>query len=169
MSNLIERYMHLTKTNLKKLGDAISKGTDAIVQFAHKHLTGNTPLLLLKSHMNKIMTASKAGKGIRLNFKHKHLMKMTKHGGFLQAILPFLAETVLPMLTNTVLPALATGALTGIGSWGVNKVIDAADKGKGLYNFGQTGGSCSMGSGSKTLKKKHSGMGLYRFQKIPPE
>jgi hypothetical protein len=95
-------------------------------------------------------------------------MKMTKHGGFLQAILPFLAETVLPMLTNTVLPALATGALTGIGSWGVNKVIDSAEgKGKGLYNFGQTGGSC--GSGSKTLKKKQSWMGLYRFQKIPPE
>ena len=170
--------MHFTETNLKKIGEAIKKGTEAIIHFAHTHLNGNHHVMLLKSQLQKVHDAFKSGKGIRLKFSKTHLRHMTKHGGFLEMLLPFLADTVLPALTGTILPALATGALGGLATWGTKKALDSTGSGlsnfgEGLSNFGQTvTGGCACGSGSKTTKKYKKkrppkGKGLYQFGTIP--
>lgn len=172
MSNLIQHSLHLTENNLKKIANSIEKSLPVTLQFLNKHLNGSHPMMLLKTQLGKINKAIKTGKGLRMNFSASHLKKMTKHGGFLAALLPFLAETVLPALTGTVLPALASGALGGLATYGVNKAIKAAE-GNGLSNFGQvSSGGCAApkligGSlkGNKTKKKQ--GMGIYQFGTLP--
>jgi len=52
---------------------------------------------------------------------------LQKQGGFLP-MLAGLAGSVLPMIAKTVLPALGVGALRGLASTGVSKVL-----GNGLY------------------------------------
>ena len=49
-----------------------------------------------------------------------HNLKVT--GGFLP-LLAGLDAKAIPILTGTVLPALATGALSGLASTGVNKIM----------------------------------------------
>ena len=49
-----------------------------------------------------------------------HNLKVT--GAFLP-LLAGLAAKAIPILTGTVLPALATGALSGLASTGVNKIM----------------------------------------------
>ena len=68
-----------------------------------------------------------------------HNMKI--EGGFL----PALAELI-PFLTGTVLPALGVGALSGLASTGVQKLI-----GNGLY----------LKKGSDVCRKETDGEGLY--------
>ena len=97
---------------------------------------------------------------------------MSKNGGFIQALLPFLTGTVLPALTGTVLPALATGALGGLASYGVNKAIKAAE-GSGLSNFGEvSSGGCVkpklIGGSLRGSKSRSKGSGLFKFGSIPP-
>ena len=62
-----------------------------------------------------------ARKGVQLNFSKAAVIHMEKRGGFLPFLLPALA-------------ALGTGALSGVTSWGVpkllNKITGGAIKGK---------------------------------------
>ena len=173
MSNLIQHSLHLTETNLKKIANALEKSLPVTLQFLNKHLNGSHPMMLLKTQLAKINKAIKTGKGLRMNFSASHLKKMSKHGGFLAALLPFLAETVLPALTGTVLPALASGALGGLATYGVNKAIKAAE-GNGLSNIGQvSSGGCAApkligGSLKGSKSKKKQGNGLFQFGSIPP-
>ena len=172
MSNLIQHSVHLTENNLKKFENAIEKSLPVTLPFLNKHLTGDHPMMMLKTQIGKINKAIKTGKGLRMNFSASHLKKMTKHGGFLAALLPFLAETVLPALTGTVLPALASGALGSLASFGVNKAIKAAE-GNGLSNFGQvSSGGCVkpklIGGSLRGSKSRSKGSGLYNFSSIPP-
>ena len=171
MANLIQHSLHLTETNLKKIANALEKSLPVTLQFLNKHLNGSHPMMLLKTQLAKINKAVKTGKGLRMSFSASHLKKMSKHGGLLDALLPFLAETVLPALTGTVLPALASGALGGLATYGVNKAIKAAE---GNSNFGQvSSGGCAApkligGSLKGSKSKKKQGMGLYQFGSIPP-
>lgn len=174
MTTLIEKLMHLTDGNVKKMAQAINHSLPVTLQFMNKHLTGSHPMMLLKGQLSKIEKALKSGTGVRLTFSPTQLKKMTKHGGFLAALLPFLAETVLPALTSTVLPALASGALGGLATYGVNKAIKAAE-GSGLSNFGEvSSGGCIHpkligGTIKRTRSKKKNmkGGSIYQFGTLP--
>ena len=52
--NLIPHNMHLTETNIKKIANAIKHGTEAILQFAHHHLSGPHLIPLLKSQFERV-------------------------------------------------------------------------------------------------------------------
>ncbi len=164
MTQYIERGMHLTDANIKKIASAINSGIGTAIQFAKDHLAGQHPLMLLKTQLAKVDKAMKMGKGLKLTFSPTQLKKMSKNGGFLQFLTPFL-----PMIGK----ALAGGVLSGLAGVAVNKIADAAS-GKGLANFGQKQGGCMKCSGDMIMmpeigaKKKTSGEGLYQFGQKKP-
>ena len=168
MTTLIEKLMHLTDNNVKKIAQAVNNSLPVTVQFMNKHLSGSHPMMLLKGQLGKVEKALKSGTGVRLTFSPTQLKKMSKHGGFLAALLPFLTSTVLPALTSTVLPALATGALGGLATYGTNKILDKIE-GKGLSNFGEVSGGCARPKliGGTVKKKNNKGGSIYQFGQLP--
>jgi len=92
-------------------------------------------------------------------------------GGFLP-LLAGLAAKAIPILTGTVLPALATGALSGLASTGVNKIMGSGmdpkiylKKEGSVYTMLPQGEGLYLkpyrGKGLTTLRKSSIGDGLY--------
>ena len=128
----VPRYVNV-KVNIsegqkQKLQRAIQVGGPVSIRLGHEDLNGGDVLALTNSQVNKIAKAYEGGKGITIKMSKSQLAHNKKvEGGFL-GMLASLAARALPMLANTVLPALGVGALTGLASSGVQKVM-----GQGLY------------------------------------
>ena len=106
---------------------------------------GEDVLALTKSQVTKIAKAYQSGKGTTIKMSKSQLAHNKKvEGGFL-GMLASLAARALPMLAKTVLPALGVGALTGLASSGVQKVM-----GQGLY-LKKGGCFCQVETGGKGL------------------
>ena len=99
------------------------------IRIGYEDLNGEDVLALTKSQVTKIAKAYQGGKGTTIKMSKSQLAhNMKVEGGFL-GMLASLAARALPMLAKTVLPALGVGgALTGLASSGVQKVM-----GQGLY------------------------------------
>ena len=81
-------------------------------------------LALTKSQLSKIKKAYEQGKGVTIKLSKKQVMHNKKvEGGFIAALLPWLATAA-----KFVAPALATGALSTAASTAVKKIL-----GKGLF------------------------------------
>ena len=78
---------------------------------------------MTQSQLNRLKKAHEAGKGVTIKMSKSQVAQ----GGFLP-LLAGLASQALPFLTGTVLPALGVGALSGLASTGVQKLV-----GDGLY------------------------------------
>ena len=128
----VPRYVNV-KVNIsegqkKKLQTALQVGGPVSIRLGHEDLNGEDVLALTNSQVNKITKAYEGGKGITIKMSKSQLAHNKKvEGGFL-GMLASLAARALPMLAKTVLPALGVGALTGLASSGVQKVM-----GQGLY------------------------------------
>ena len=128
----VPRYVNV-KVNIsegqkQKLQSAIQVGGPVSIRLGHEDLNGGDVLPLTNSQVNKIAKAYEGGKGITIKMSKSQLAHNKKvEGGFL-GMLASLAARALPMLAKTVLPALGVGALTGLASSGVQKVM-----GQGLY------------------------------------
>ena len=85
-------------------------------------------MAVTETQAKKLAKAYENGTGITIRMSSQQLKHNTKvEGGFL-GLLAGLAARALPMLAKTVLPALGVGALSGLGSTGVQKAM-----GSGLY------------------------------------
>ena len=128
----VPRYVNV-KVNIsegqkQKLQSALHEGGPVSIRIGYEDLNGEDVLALTKSQVTKITKACRGGKGITIKMsKSKLAHNMKVEGGFL-GMLASLAARALPTLANTVLPALGVGALTGLASSGVQKVM-----GQGLY------------------------------------
>ena len=128
----VPRYVNV-KVNIsegqkQKLQSALQVGGPVSIRLGHEDLNGEDVLALTNSQVNKITKAYEGGKGITIKMSKSQLAHNKKvEGGFL-GMLASLAPRALPMLAKTVLPALGVGALTGLASSGVQKVM-----GQGLY------------------------------------
>ena len=128
----VPRYVNV-KVNIserqkQKLQTALQVGGPVSIRLGHEDLHGGDVLALTNSQVNKITKAYEGGKGITIKMSKSQLAHNKKvEGGFL-GMLASLAARALPMLAKTVLPALGVGALTGLASSGVQKVM-----GQGLY------------------------------------
>ena len=128
----VPRYVNV-KVNIsegqkQKLQSALQVGGPVSIRLGHEDLNGEDVLALTNSQVNKITKAYEGGKGITIKMSKSQLAHNKKvEGGFL-GMLASLAARALPMLAKTVLPALGVGALTGLASSGVQKVM-----GQGLY------------------------------------
>ena len=155
----VPRYVNV-KVNIsegqkQKLQSAIQVGGPVSIRLGHEDLNGEDVLALTKAQVTKITKAYQSGKGITIRMSKSQLAHNKKvEGGFL-GMLASLAARALPMLAKTVLPALGVGALTGLASSGVQKVM-----GQGLY-LKKGGCVCQVETDGKGLYLGHvSGSGF---------
>ena len=114
------------------------------LRLSHEDLVGNDVIAVTQSQLNRLKKAHEAGKGVTIKMsKSQVAYNMKVQGGFLP-LLAGLASQALPFLTGTVLPALGVGALSGLASTGVQKLV-----GNGLYI--KKGGCVSSSSSSCVL------------------
>ena len=114
----------LTEGQKANLARAYKNRSPITIRLQNDQLKGNFPLLLIKTKINRINKADKTGVDINISIEQKSAQ--SKNGGFLGALVSFLARTVLPTVAKTsaknVAP-LVTGALSGLASTGVSKIF----------------------------------------------
>ena len=124
----VDVKVNISEGQKKKLQTALQVGAPVSIRLAYEDLNGSDVLALTNSQVNKMRKAYEGRKGVTIKMSKTQLShNMKVEGGFL-GMLASLAARALPMLAKTVLPALGVGALTGLASSGVQKVM-----GQGLY------------------------------------
>ena len=128
--------VNISEGQKRKLRNALQVGGPVSIRLGHEDFDGDDVITLTNSQVNKIEKAYEGGKGVTIKMSNAQLAhNMKVEGGFL-GLLARLAVRALPMLTKTVLPALGVGALTGLASSGVQKVMGTGTtkkSGQGLY------------------------------------
>ena len=120
--------VNISEGQKQKLQTALHVGGPVSIRLGHEDLYGEDVLALTNSQVNKMRKAYEGRKGVTIKMSKTQLShNMKVEGGFI-GMLASLAARALPMLAKTVLPALGVGALTGLASSGVQKVM-----GQGLY------------------------------------
>ena len=107
------------KDKLKKAFESNCESITIRLTFSDRH--SEDVIALTNSQLDRLVKAYEEKKGMTIRTQLAHNMKI--EGGFLPAL-----AGLIPFPTGTVLPALGVGALSGLASTGVQKVI-----GKGLY------------------------------------
>ena len=136
MSRYNEFNVNISEGQKRKLKRALKVGEPTSIRLTYEDLIGNDDLYLTKSQIDKIKKAYAGGKGVTINMSKAQLdHNMKVEGGFL-GLLARLAMRAAPILAKTILPALGVGALTGLASSGVQKVMGTGTtrkSGQGLY------------------------------------
>ena len=136
MSQYKKFNVNISEGQKQKLHTALQVGGPISIRLTYEDLIGGDSLALTNSQINKIKKAYQGGKGTTINMSKSQLVhNMKVEGGFI-GMLASLAARALPMLTKTILPALGVGALTGLASSGVQKVMGTGNtkkSGQGLY------------------------------------
>ena len=129
MTQYKDVYVNISDEQAQKLKHSLNVGCSATsIRLGKNDLEGEHKLALTNSQFNKLNKAKENNKGITIRMSSKQLKhNMKTEGGFL-GLLAGLAARALPMIAKTVLPALGVGALSGLASSGVQKVM-----GDGLY------------------------------------
>ena len=117
--------MRISEGQKDKLKKAFECNCESItIRFKFLDLHGEDVIALTKSQLDRLVKAYEEKKGMTIRMAKTQLAHNMKiEGGFL----PALAGLIL-FLTGTVLPALGVGALSGLASTAVQKLI-----GNGLY------------------------------------
>ena len=121
-TNIKMRISEGKKDKIKKAFESNSKSIT--IRFKFSDLYGEDVIALTKSQVDRLVEAYEEKKGMTIRMSKTQLAhKMKIEGRFLPAL-----AGLIPFLTGTVLPALGVGALSGLASTGVQKLI-----GNGLY------------------------------------
>ena len=100
------------------------------LRLKHLDLAGNDELMLTKSQISKIRKSLANRTGVDLKISKTQIRKIAKHGGNLFTSLASLGARILPYAVkglSKAVPALATGAVSALGSLGIDKIF-----GKGI-------------------------------------
>ena len=124
--------VNLTAHQKRQLRKAIETNTPVKIRLSLSQLTSGDgiPLLLTQAQINKVNKSIQNNKGMMLSMSKTQIRENKKNGGFLPALIP---------IAIAIGTALATGAASAVGTYAVNKVIKAVDKGAGLYPQGTYG------------------------------
>ena len=124
MSAYAKVKVNISEGQKEKIKRAAQVGTGVSIRLSHGDITGEHVLALNQRQINKLTKAYQNGTGVTIKMGKKQLEDNARvEGGFIGAILPFLA-TAGKFLLSSVLPSLATGALTGLGSAAGSKIVD---------------------------------------------
>src|SRR5688572_21278363 len=125
MSRYTNIKVNISEGQKDKIKRALEAGCDGVsIRLSHDDLSGEHVLALTQAQINKMTKAYQNGTGVTIKMSKTQLVHNAKvEGGFIGAILPFLA-TAGKFLLSKVLPSLATGALGGLGSAATTKIID---------------------------------------------
>ena len=100
------------------------------LRLKHSNLSGNDELMLTKTQLKKIQKSLANGTGVDIKISKTQIRKVAKQGGSLFTTLASLRARVLPYAVkglSKAVSALATGAVSALGSLGINKIF-----GKGI-------------------------------------
>ena len=121
-----EYKVNLSQGQKAKLAKAIKDGSALKLRLGKNSLSGNDELLLSPRQIAKLQKAKKNNTGAEISFSKSSIRKSVKQGGSLWTSLlkltPFLTKGV-----SKVAPHLATGAVSALGSLGIDKIF-----GKGM-------------------------------------
>ena len=142
MTHYTNIKMRISEDQKDKIKKAIESNSKFItIRFGYTDLYGEDVIALTKSEVDRLVKAYEEKKGITIRMSKTQLAHNSKiEGGFLPAL-----AGLIPFLTGTVLPALGVGALSGLTSSGVQKLI-----GNGLY-LKRGGSVCQIETDGKGL------------------
>ena len=127
-----EYKVHLSQGQKAKLAKAIKDGSALKLRLGKNALSGNDELLLSPRQIAKLQKAKRNNSGVEISFSKSSIRKSIKHGGSLWTSLISLGTKALPFVTkgvSKVAPHLATGALSALGSLGIDKIFGSGMQG----------------------------------------
>ena len=127
-----EYKVHLSQGQKAKLAKAIKDGSALKLRLGKNALSGNDELLLSSRQIAKLQKAKRNNSGVEISFSKSSIRKSVKHGGSLWTSLFSLGTKALPFVTkgvSKVAPHLATGALSALGSLGIDKIFGSGMQG----------------------------------------
>ena len=123
----------LSEGQKKKLAKAYRDNKVITIRLSNDELHGGDQLMLTKTQIKRLKKAKSLGKGSDIKISKTQIRKAVIEGGSLWSSLISLGTKLLPYATTAVsksAPALATGALSALGSLGIDR----------LFGKKQTGG-----------------------------
>ena len=130
MTTYKEYKVNLSSGQKAKLAKALKNSSPITIRLSKNELVGNDEMMLTKSQINKLQKAKQKNTGAEIKISKSQITKSVKHGGSRWSSLISLGTKALPFVTkgvSKVVPHLATGALSALGSLGIDKIF-----GKGL-------------------------------------
>ena len=121
-----EYKVNLSQGQKAKLAKAIKDGSALKLRLGKNALSGNDELLLSPRQIAKLQKAKRNNSGVEISFSKSSIRKSVKQGGSLWTSLFSLGAKALPLVTKgvaKVAPHLATGALSALGSLGIDKIF----------------------------------------------
>ena len=121
-----EYKVNLSQGQKAKLAKAIKDGSALKLRLGKNALSGNDELLLSPRQIAKLQKAKRNNSGVEISFSKSSIRKSVKQGGSLWTSLFSLGTKALPFVTkgvSKVAPHLATGALSALGSLGIDKIF----------------------------------------------
>ena len=130
MKTYFEYGVNLSDNQKRSLVEAMNNRTPLTLRLKNSNLTGNDELMLTKTQLKRIQKSLADGTGADIKISKPQIRKVAKQGGNLFTSLASLGARVLPYAVkglSKAVPALATGAVTALGSMGIDKIF-----GKGI-------------------------------------
>ena len=122
MTTYYEYKVNLSKGQKEKLAKAVINSSPITLRLSKNELVGNDEMMLTKSQINKLQKAKQKNSGAEIKISKSQIQKSVKQGGSLWTSLlklpPFLTKGV-----SKVAPHLATGALSALGSLGIDEIF----------------------------------------------
>ena len=131
-----EYNVNLSQGQKAKLAKAIKDGSALKLRLRKNALSGPDELMLSPRQIAKLQKAKRNNRGVEISFSKSSIRKSLKQGGSLWTSLISLGTKALPLVTKgvaKVAPHLATGALSALGSLGIDKIFgEGAQRPKGM-------------------------------------
>ena len=127
-----EYKVNLSKGQKAKLAKAIKDGSALKLRLSKNALSGPDELMLSPRQIAKLQKAKRNNSGVEISFSKSSIRKSVKQGGSLWTSLISLGAKALPFVTkgvSKVAPHLATGALSALGSLGIDKIFGSGMQG----------------------------------------
>ena len=126
MATYLEYHINLSEGQKENLAKAIKTGSELTLRLTNNQLSGRDELMLTKTQVNKVQKAVANKTGVDIKISKTKIRKSVKQGGSLFSSLAMLGAKALPFVTKAAskaFPALATGAVSALGSLGVDKCL----------------------------------------------
>tara|TARA_Y100001956_G_scaffold72102_1_gene77372 strand:- start:362 stop:997 length:636 start_codon:yes stop_codon:yes gene_type:complete len=126
MAGYIEYKVNFTDGQKKKLAKAFQDKYPQTFRLKYEQLQGNFPILLTQRQIKAVQKAKTNKTGIQIKISREQMRSQSQSGGFLGALAGLLGRTVLPVaarIAPKILAPLGVGALSGLASTGVSKIL----------------------------------------------
>ena len=126
----LQYNVNLTKGQKEKMFKAYQNRVPFTLRLKNKQLSGADKLMLTKTQIKRIEKNKSKGTGIDIKISTAQIRKQDG-GNLFSSLLPIITKTALPLAKKAMGP-LVSGALSGLSSFGVNKIL-----GSGLFSVPQ--------------------------------